>query len=60
MDLNQEPLSSPTFPCPSQPPPPEKPPDIFTFPPDDFQENKYVMPHGENLKDFLERNETMM
>jgi hypothetical protein len=60
MDLNQEPLPSPSFPRPSQPPPPEKPPDIFTFPSGDFQENEYVVPHGENPEDFLERNETRM
>jgi hypothetical protein len=60
MNLNQKPLSSPTFPCSSQPPPPKKPSDIFIFPPDDFQENEYVVSHGKNPEDFLERNKTMM
>jgi len=60
IDLNQKPLPLPFFPCPAQPPPPKKPPDIFTFPPEDFQENKYVPPHGENPEDFLKRNKMTM
>jgi len=63
MDLNQEPPSSPTFPHPPQPPPlekiPEKPPDLFTFPPNDFPEDKYpVPPPGECPEYFLKRNTT--
>src|SRR5258707_13922437 len=61
MDLNQEPLSTPTFPPPDLPLPPKKPPEqpppLFTFPPVDFEEDTYCPPAGYNLEDFLEKSE---
>ena len=55
MDLNQEPLPLPKTPHPPQPNPPDKPPDIFTFPPNDFTDDFHSFPFGTYPEDFLKK-----
>ena len=56
MDLNQEPPLPPELPCIPQPKnPPNKPLELFTFPPNDFSDDLHNFPFGEFLEDFLKK-----
>jgi hypothetical protein len=58
MDLNQEPLPSPTFHAPANPhrQTSQQPSPLFTFPPVDLEEDLSFPPPGYNPEDFLEKS----